>query len=421
MQIEVSRKRWKNALVLGAAMAVCGGLQAQQQTPAPAKSSVPDAQIEANVLKALASSPLVASQNIQSTTVYGVVTLSGNVTDDAARQKADDLTSRVAGVQKVVDEMTVGAAEQGEAAPGQPDAENQGEPGPPPNGAPPNGPPQEGASPYPRTGYPGAPEYSQNAPNEAGQSQQGYPQQAQQGYPPQQQEGYPPRQDSRAAANGEPVYGAQRAGDAVTIPAGALLRVRINEGLSSNRNQAGAIFDGIVINDVVADGAVAIPRGATVQGVVEGAKASGAVSGRGELTLRLTNVVLGGRTFPLNSDVWSRASGDKTVHTVNSALGLGVLGAIIGGVAGGGGGAAIGAAAGAGAGVATSAASPGGQVLIPPEAILTFHTTAPTPVVTVSQAEMDRLGYGVPNGAQPQMRRRVPPPPPPYYGRPYPY
>jgi len=419
-------------LVLVGVMAAGGSAVAQQQT----KSSVPDAQIEANVLKALASSPALANQNIQSTTVYGTVTLSGNVSDDPSRQKADDLVSRVAGVQKVVDEMSVGGEANAQDPSQQADQQAQVAPQGPPNGY-----PQQQSAPYPQTGYPGAPEYPQNAPQQQGYPQQaqgypaqnyppqgpqqgqnyppqGYPQQ-QGNYPPQQQAGNYPPQGYSQPGGGQP-YGAQRAGDQVTIAPGALLRVRINEGLSSKRNQAGAAFDGVVLNDVVADGAVAIPRGASVQGTVVSAKSSGAVSGEGELTLQLTSVTLGGRSFALNSDTWSRASGDKTAHTVNNAIGLGVLGAIIGGVAGGGGGAAIGAAAGGATGVATSAASPRGQVLIPPEAILAFHIAAPTTVTTVSQAEMDRLGYGVPTG-QPQMQRRVPPPPPAYYGRPYPY
>ncbi len=279
-------------------------------------------------------------------------------------------------------------------------------------------PPQQVQSrqPYPQTGYPGAPEYPQGGQQAQAQNYppQGYPQQ-QPNYPPQQPQqgrrGYPQQ-------NPQAYYGSQRAGDQVTVPPGAMLRIRINEGLSSNRTVPGTSFDGIVVNDVVADGAIAIPRGATVQGTVVDARKGGALKGEGELTLQLTNVVLGGKSYPIASDVWSRESGDKTVHTVNSAIGMGALGAIIGGVAGGGAGAAIGAAAGGGVGVASSAASPRGQVMIPPEAILVFHTTAPSTVLTVSQAEMDRLGQGVPaGGGQQQLVRR---PPPGYYGRPYP-
>ena len=74
------------------------------------------------------------------------------------------------------------------------------------------------------------------------------------------------------------------------------------------------------------------------------------------------------------------------------------MGAIIGAVAGGGAGAAIGAGAGGATGLGVSSASGSPQAMVPPEAILTFHLTQPAPVTTVSQAEMDRLGYGVPAG-----------------------
>ena len=42
-------------------------------------ATLPDAQIEANVLKALAGAPELADQSITSTTVYGTVTLNGTV------------------------------------------------------------------------------------------------------------------------------------------------------------------------------------------------------------------------------------------------------------------------------------------------------------------------------------------------------
>src|SRR5580698_3221391 len=87
---------------------LAGGLAlsaAAQQKPA-----LPDAQVEANVLRALASAPELSTQNIQTTTVYGVVTLSGSTTDEGLRTKAENLAARAQGVKKVVDEMTIGAA-----------------------------------------------------------------------------------------------------------------------------------------------------------------------------------------------------------------------------------------------------------------------------------------------------------------------
>ena len=49
-------------------------------------STVPDAQVEANVLKALAGAPQLADQPITTTTVYGVVTFSGQVRDEPTRR-----------------------------------------------------------------------------------------------------------------------------------------------------------------------------------------------------------------------------------------------------------------------------------------------------------------------------------------------
>jgi hypothetical protein len=213
------------------------------------------------------------------------------------------------------------------------------------------------------------------------------------------------------------VYGGQEAGISVTVPVGALLRMRINQTLSSAQAKPGDIFDGIVVNDVVAGGVVAIPRGATVQGKVVDAKKSGVLAGRGELSLQLTQVTLAGQSYPIVSDVWGRNTGDKSVQSVNSTAAGGVMGALVGAAAAGGKGAAIGAGVGGALGLGSSAASGSGQMYVPSEGLLTFHLAQPATVSTVSQAEMDRLGQGVPGGAPQQLQRRYPP----VYYRPYPY
>jgi hypothetical protein len=396
----------------------------QTQATAPGAKTTPDAQVEANVLKALAGAPDLANQPMTTTTVYGVVTLSGTVESEALRVEAETIVSKTRGVQKVVDEMTLsgenataqpmqnsGATEAGAPAPiveGSPDSDNTGTPNQIPNQSP-------NQASGPNYG-PGAPEYrqpygGQQAPP-AGYPQQGY------GQP---QQGYVPQPGTAA----QPVYGGQEAGISVTVPAGAMLRMRINQTLTSASAKAGQPFDGIVVNDVVAGGAVAIPRGATVQGTVVDAKKSGALAGRGELTLQLTQVTLGGKSTPIVSDVWGRNTGDKTVQSVNSTAAGGVMGALVGAAAGGGRGAAIGAGVGGLLGLGSSAASGSGQVYVPSEGLLTFHLAQPATVLTVSQAEMDRLAQGVPGNGPQQLQRRYPPayygPYGPVYYRPYPY
>jgi hypothetical protein len=165
----------------------------------------------------------------------------------------------------------------------------------------------------------------------------------------------------------------------------------------------------------VANGAVAIPRGATVSGTVVDAKKAGVLKGRGELSLNITGVTLGGQVYPVNSAVWDAHGRDKTTGTVNNAVGMGILGALVGAAAGGGTGAAIGAGVGAGAGVAGSAASPNGRVILPPESMVSFKLALPATVTTVSQQEMARLSYaaGPPPAPRPAYRRRYYSP---YYG-----
>ena len=70
-------------------------------------ATMPDAQIEANVLKALAGAPELADQSITSTTVYGTVTLNGTVRDESSRDLAEHLVATAVGVQKVVDQLTI--------------------------------------------------------------------------------------------------------------------------------------------------------------------------------------------------------------------------------------------------------------------------------------------------------------------------
>jgi hypothetical protein len=427
--------------------------------------SMPDAQVEANVLKALAGAPELASEPVTTKTVYGTVTLSGTVSSEALRTRAENLAANAPGVKKVVDELALGSPadasgppsgagspgpgpgmvlqSDGTYAPAQP-ASSDGSPSQPVRNNPDadqeldrqmdaqQQPAANAGQPYPPSGYPQTnsqyPQggYPQNGYPPNNYPQQGYPQS--QGYPPQQgypQQGYPqqgyPQQQPGYAAHGyaAPVDGGQVAGQVVTVPSGSLIRLRVNQRISSNHSQPGESFDGIVVNDVVAGGAIAIPRGAAVKGTIVDAKSSGALKGRGELTLQLNQITLAGKTYPIVSDSWAHNGADKTVETINKTAGFGAFGALIGAVAGGGAGAAIGGGIGAAAGLGSSAASGRGQVVIPSEAVLTFHLAEPATLTTVSEQEMQRLAYGVPAGANPQMQRRYPPPG--YYPAPRPY
>jgi hypothetical protein len=417
-----SFSRFSTASLLMAGLLLGSGA-AFAQNPA----AMPDAQIEANVLKALAGAPELADQSITSTTVYGTVTLNGTVRDEPSRDLAEHLVANTAGVQKVVDQLVIGtpapANDDSLQDATNPNLRSDGTVAPPQGQNPPaqNSPNPSGA---PQSGSPAPPQQGQYPPPDGGAPQGQYPPQQAGPYPPPYnrppyRQPYPPQYPQQQYP--QQAYVPQKGGDAVVVPSGSTVRVRINEGMNSKNTAPGTTFDGVVLNDVVAGNSIAIPRGASVAGTVVDAHTAGQLGGKGELKLQLTSVSFGGKTYPLVTDFWWHQGVDKTGNTVGTTVGLASVGALIGAVAGGGVGAAVGAGVGGVAGLGVSSASGKGEAALPPEAIVAFHLTKPVDVTTVSQAELNRLGAGIPQPQQPpQMQRRYPPPPPPGY-YPYPY
>jgi hypothetical protein len=195
----------------------------------------------------------------------------------------------------------------------------------------------------------------------------------------------------------------------VTIPQGTLLQLRTNEPLGSKKAKDGEPVEFTVIRDVALGGVLAVPRGATVHGVVSEAKhvGSGDLGGSSELALKLTSLDLGGQSYPLDSDQFKVKGPNKAGQTVGSAVGGGILGTIIGCAVGRGVGCAVGAGAGVAAGGGASAASSGPQVWIPAEALVTFHLNTPLTVSPVNQQEAARLAQGLYQGG-PNLYRRGP-------------
>ena len=248
--------------------------------------TVPDAQIESNVLRALASAPELSTQNIQSSTVYGVVTLSGNVHDEAMRTKAENLSARAAGVKKVVDQLTLGdtpppaEAENAPQSGSDQQAMNQSPDSTPGQSNPPAGQVLLSDGTYgPSAGWLGCGigTVAAGAGTGTAASAERWTGWTSSAAAAGRCTTTTVRGDLRRMGVGYP--GGQQAGVDVTVPAGSVLRIRINRGLDSQHIQPGANFDGTVLTDVVAGGAVAIPRGATVQGTVVDAKKAGRLQG----------------------------------------------------------------------------------------------------------------------------------------------
>jgi len=160
----------------------------------------------------------------------------------------------------------------------------------------------------------------------------------------------------------------------VTIPAGTQLTVRLDNPLDSERNQVGDSFHGSLSNPIVLGGETVIPSGAEIVGRVADVKSAGRFAGNSVLTLELTSLSVNGRTYNIQTNQWTRAGNGEGKNTATK-VGVGTAaGAILGGIFGGGKGAAIGAAAGAGAGTGAAASKKGQQIQLPAEAVLNFQT-----------------------------------------------
>ncbi|HXR39100.1 MAG TPA: BON domain-containing protein [Terracidiphilus sp.] len=395
---------WAALVVLCCAVAVAQGQKPAAGTVAAQTGERSDGQIEMDVVHALDASKALKNDMITAATIQGEVTLTGTVSSDASSELAESIAGHVAGVTKVNNNLKVGNPQEAQAADAgaQQMADNQPEDA---AQAPPA--PTDGPLPMPSQGQ------------DQGQAQaQGQPQAP---YPPQRPQYAPPpppypqqRQYAQAPPQG-PAY--EEPKGPVTIPQGTLLQLRTSEALSSKRAKDGEPVQFTVIRDVAVGGVLALPKGATVHGVVSEVKrvGSGDLGGSSELALRLTSLDLGGQSYPLDSDQFKVKGPNKAGQTVNSAVGGGILGTIIGCAVGRGFGCAVGAGAGVAAGTAASAASSGPGVWIPAEALVTFHLNTPLTVNPVSAQEAARLAQGLYTGG-PTLYRRGPYP---YYGAQY--
>jgi hypothetical protein len=419
---------------------VLGALASLSLAQGAANGQRGDGQIEMDVVHALDGSQALKDDLITAATIQGEVTLSGTVSSDSSRQLAESLAKSVPGVTKVHNNLKVGNPAQDANAQAMPaDQVDQGDdmegsrqqPAPQQQG--PDYGQNPGVNQYPPD-YGQQPAYGQNQQPPYGQNQQPsygqYPQPypgPNPGYgqapppPPGYGQNYPPQQYPRQYPQQPSVPQYNVASGPVTVPPGTLIQLRTSEPVNSKQAQPGQPVQFTVIQDVAFGGVLAIPRGATVHGVVAAVQhpEKGSLTGSAELALELTSLDLGGMNYPIQSDLFKVKGPGKGERSAGNIIGGAVLGAVIGGIAGGGTGAAIGATAGGGVGAVGSAASSGPGVWIPAEAQVSFHLSAPVTVQPVSQQEAMRLAQGLyPGGARLYRRGPYGYPPPP---RPYPY
>ncbi len=243
-----------------------------------------------------------------------------------------------------------------------------------------------------------APDYSPQAVNQGPPPPPNYS--ANQNYP----QGQQPNQPYPATQQAQPYpasYPAPSIPATLTIRPGTYLSVRVDQWLSSDRNQQGDTFFASLAEPLVVDGIVVAQRGQTVRGRVTEAQKAGRVEGTSKLGIELTGLTLvDGQQVNIQSQMVTR---NGTTSVGRDAAGVGTttaLGAIIGAGAGDGRGAAIGAGAGAAAGLIGVLLTRGKPTVIYPETMLTFQLGAPVNIATdraplaFRYAEQGDYGHG---------------------------
>jgi hypothetical protein len=164
----------------------------------------------------------------------------------------------------------------------------------------------------------------------------------------------------------------RKAGAPVTVAAGTQISVRTSDTIDSAKSQVGDRFQASLEEPLTVDGNVVVAKGADVYGRLTEAKQSGTFTGKSNLRLELTGIVVDGRTVPLTTGDYEVAGKSRTASTAKRSVGGAAVGSIIGALAGGGKGAAIGAGVGAGAGAGSEVITKGDQVKVPSETVLDF-------------------------------------------------
>jgi hypothetical protein len=157
-----------------------------------------------------------------------------------------------------------------------------------------------------------------------------------------------------------------------TIPAGTRISVRTIDAIDSTQNQVGDRFEASLEQAISVDGNEIVSRDAGVYGRLAQSKESGTFTGRSELRLELTALVVNGQTVPIMTGEYELTGKSRGASTAKRTAGGAAVGSIIGALAGGGKGAAIGAGVGAGAGAGSETITKGDQVKVPSETLIEF-------------------------------------------------
>ncbi len=166
----------------------------------------------------------------------------------------------------------------------------------------------------------------------------------------------------------------------LTVPQGTMLKVRLDDTLSSSSSRGGDTFEATLADPVAVGKTVVIPQGSKVVGQVVDATPSGHLETPAVLAVTLTSVQVGGKGYGLTTSTVGRRERSHKRHDAQWIAGGAAGGALLGALLGGGKGAAIGAGVGAGGGAAGAYTTGKKEVVLSSESLLRFRLEAPVTI-----------------------------------------
>jgi len=146
----------------------------------------------------------------------------------------------------------------------------------------------------------------------------------------------------------------ERKPQSVTIPAGTVLNVRLNQRLSSEDHGEGDTFSAVLDSPLVVNGLVIAEKGSRADGRVLESSKGGRVKGTAKLAIQLTQVYTSDKQrVAILTDAFVRDADTSRGRDATRTATAAGIGAALGAIFGGGRGAAIGAASGGAAGAGT--------------------------------------------------------------------
>lgn len=189
-----------------------------------------------------------------------------------------------------------------------------------------------------------------------------------------------PATSSLAATSARPSARVVERTRQVTIPAGTLLRVRLQNSVGSDISRIEDPVRASLVNPIVIGGRTVVPAGSAVTGSVTQARQSGRVQGRAQLAMRFHAITADGERYRISTGSWARTA-PATKAKDAAKIGIPAAGgALVGGLVGGKKGALIGGAAGGGAGTAVVLSTRGKEVRVGRGAVVAIRLTAPLTV-----------------------------------------